>query len=175
MALHLMGKFKPATTGQNRKRGICSHDVLIRFPQVPYLFLTAPQFYPIWFAQSSTPMCVNWKGPFLLWRAFDSILRKQGPKKCFYWGGEGWRCKMCLMFQNWKKKDGPINMATSQWNVSHPWSIINMKSHYIILLFADTFETLEKEQFFILFNMEFFFNSHLFWLNSHPGRACLVL
>ncbi len=24
-------------------------------------------------------------------------------------------------------------------------------------------------------NFRKFFNSHLFWLNSHPGRACLVL
>ncbi len=41
---------------------MCSHHV----PQVPKLFPKtfpiAHQFYPIWFAQSSTLMYVNWKG-----------------------------------------------------------------------------------------------------------------
>jgi hypothetical protein len=38
---------------------ICFHHVHMGFPK---LFPIAPQFYPIWFAQSSTPMCINWKG-----------------------------------------------------------------------------------------------------------------
>jgi hypothetical protein len=43
----------------------CSLEV----PQVPNLFPKefpiAPQFYPIWFAQSSTLMYINWKGRLL--------------------------------------------------------------------------------------------------------------
>jgi hypothetical protein len=66
---------------------MCSQHVLIMFPwgspsshevpQVPKLFPRAfpiaPQFYPIWFAQSSTLMYWNWKGR-LFRNAFASIL-----------------------------------------------------------------------------------------------------
>jgi hypothetical protein len=31
---------------------------------VPIMFPMAPMFYPIWFAQSPTPMYINWKGEF---------------------------------------------------------------------------------------------------------------
>jgi hypothetical protein len=41
----------------------CSHQVPKMFPHVfPKMFPTAPGFYPVWFAQSSTPMYTNWKG-----------------------------------------------------------------------------------------------------------------
>jgi hypothetical protein len=47
---------------------MCSQRVLITFPWAPQSFLSccpkafpiAPQFYPIWFAQSSTLMYINW-------------------------------------------------------------------------------------------------------------------
>jgi hypothetical protein len=60
---------------------MCSHCVLFMFhgvPQVPKLFPKtfpiARQFYPIWFAQSSTFMYLNWKGG-LLESTFVSILQ----------------------------------------------------------------------------------------------------
>jgi len=38
------------------------------------------------------------------------------------------------------------------------------------------FTIVRKEKYiFLNNNNRKFFNSHLFWLNSHPGRACLVL
>ncbi len=38
---------------------ICFHHVHMGFPK---LFPIAPHFYPLWFAQSLTPMYIKWKG-----------------------------------------------------------------------------------------------------------------
>jgi hypothetical protein len=62
----------------------CSLEV----PQVPELFLKtfpiAPQIYPIWFAQSSTLMYINWKcksqgGVHMF------LFCNWDPKRCYYW------------------------------------------------------------------------------------------
>jgi hypothetical protein len=64
----------------------CSHQVPFRFPNFfPKAFPISPQFYPIWFAQSSTLMYINWKGR-LLGSTFFFILQLGGPKRCFHWG-----------------------------------------------------------------------------------------
>ncbi len=53
--------------------------------QVLKLFLKAfplvPQFYPIWFAQSSIVMYINWKVGYWV----SSYLELGGPKRCFHW------------------------------------------------------------------------------------------
>jgi hypothetical protein len=41
---------------------MCSHKVPQVLKLLPKTFPIAPQFYPIWFAQSSTLMYINWKG-----------------------------------------------------------------------------------------------------------------
>jgi hypothetical protein len=57
----------------------CSH----RVPQVLKLFskmfAIAPQFYPIWFAQSSTLMYINWKGRLRV-SIFVSILQLESKE-----------------------------------------------------------------------------------------------
>ncbi len=59
----------------------CSLEV----PQVPNLFPKefpkAPQFYPIWFAQSSALMYINWKG-ILLGEYICIYFANGGPKRC---------------------------------------------------------------------------------------------
>jgi hypothetical protein len=64
----------------------CSHQVPFRFPKFfPKAFPISPQFYPIWFAQSSTLMYINWKGR-LLGSTFLFIVQLGGPKRCFHGG-----------------------------------------------------------------------------------------
>jgi hypothetical protein len=74
----------------------CSQCVLDMFascslevPQVPKLFpnaiSVAPQFYPIWFAQSSTLMYINSKGR-LLGEFICFYFVTGGLKRCFHWG-----------------------------------------------------------------------------------------
>jgi hypothetical protein len=58
-------------------------------PQVPNLvpkeFPIAPQFYPIWFAQSSTLMYINWKGR--LFGEYNCIyFATGGPTMSMHWG-----------------------------------------------------------------------------------------
>jgi len=95
----------------------CSQLVPLRFPKL-FLeaFPIAPQFYPIWFAQSSTLRYTNWKG----WQKVNTIesflqLRVQ----------RGASIGKCSMFQK-KIVTGPMNMALSKkkkkklW--AHPWT-----------------------------------------------------
>jgi hypothetical protein len=77
---------------------MCSQHVLIMFlwgSQVPKLFPeafpTAPQFYPIWFAQSWTLMYITWKGTLLM-NAFIFILQLGSKER-------GASIVECLMFQ----------------------------------------------------------------------------
>jgi hypothetical protein len=59
--------------------------VPIKFPNVfPKVFPIAPGFYPIWFAQSSTPLYVNKKDEFIVYICF--YFATGGPKRCFNWG-----------------------------------------------------------------------------------------
>jgi len=47
----------------------------------PKMFPIPTQFYPIWFAQSSTPMYINWKGEHMCF-----YFATWGPKTwSFYW------------------------------------------------------------------------------------------
>jgi hypothetical protein len=55
----------------------------------------------MWFAQSSTPMYINYKGEIQGWK-FVFILQLGGPKRCSYWGHA-----QCFK----KNAGGSINMA----------------------------------------------------------------
>ncbi len=99
---------------------MCSHHVP-KFPNAfPKMFPIAHGFYPMWFAQSSTPMYINYKGKIqgCTFAKFNSHVYKLqrwnsrvhicfyfatwGPKMCFYWGHA-----QCFK----KNAGGPINMA----------------------------------------------------------------
>jgi hypothetical protein len=74
-----------------------SSQRVLKFPNVfRKTFPIARGFYLIWFAQSWTPMYINWKGEI------------QGSTFCFYFAARG-SLGACPMFQ--KIADGPINMA----------------------------------------------------------------
>jgi hypothetical protein len=65
----------------------CSHHVPMRFFEFsscsPKTFPAAPQFYPIWFAQSSTLTYTNWKRVGCKGGAHLFLFCNWGPKRCF--------------------------------------------------------------------------------------------
>ncbi len=105
----------------------CSH----RVPQVlklfPKTFPIAPQLYPLWFAQSPTLICRNWKR----WAIGENIyfyFGTWGPRRYFYCGMSAqcfkkkwWWANQCASLQIKKEKEKcgcthePINM-----NHTHP-------------------------------------------------------
>jgi hypothetical protein len=102
----------------------CSHEVLQVSKLFPKTFLIAPQFYPIWFAQSSTLIYIYWKGR-LYRNTFVFILQQEVQRGASI--GE---------WLNVPKKtaDGPMNITYSKQkqnkNVSNPWTLYN-ESHYV--------------------------------------------
>jgi len=90
----------------------------LEVPQVLKLFLKAfsiaPQFYLIWFAQSSTVMYINWG------EAMEDY--NWGPKRCFHWGGVISVPKKLLMGQIWV-----FHQEKKLWTHTH--ELINMNKY----------------------------------------------
>jgi hypothetical protein len=104
---------------------------LLKFPSYsPKMFPIAPQFYPLWFAQSSTLMYINWKGTLNL-GTFVSNLHLGSRESCFYW-------KVSNVPKNLVM--GPINVAASQKKLKikiNVWEIhelINMNHTFCSVL-----------------------------------------
>ncbi len=76
---------------------ICSQRAVRVLKLFPKTFSIAPQFYLIWFAQSSTLMCTNW--------AYLFLFCNRRCKEVLLWG-----IAQCSK----KIGDGPINMAPSE-------------------------------------------------------------
>jgi len=95
----------------------CSLEV----PQVPKLFHNAfpvaSQFYPIWFAQSSTLIYINWEGRLLRIHLF--LFCNWGSKEVLPLGSAQCSKKIAV---------GPMNMALSKKNLKsyeHTHELIN--------------------------------------------------
>jgi hypothetical protein len=104
---------------------------LPKFPSCsPKMFPIAPQFYPIWFAQSSTLMYINWKGT-LNSGTFVSILH-WGPESCFYWEVPNVPKNLVMGRSMWLLPQKKFK----KWNVWETHELINMNHTFCWVLLA---------------------------------------
>jgi hypothetical protein len=130
--------FSCLAEGRRRRRlflvfSLVPKCVLILFPWgspssdvVPKTFPIAPQLYPIWFAQSPTLMCTNWKKVGHR-RAYLFLFCYLGSKEVLLFGEEcpmfqkkWWWANQCASFQIKKRKKCGCTHELINMNHTHP-------------------------------------------------------
>jgi len=117
----------------------CSQCVPIKFPSVQLPI--APWFYPIWFAQSSIPWYINWKGGCYKW-AYLCLFCDLGSKELCLLG----KCPMFQIFLWWANQYGPSQKNKIVPECEHTHDLVNTNHTMTSIIMATSTTTLLSVQ-----------------------------